>query len=126
MPPTQKPPVRRRLPVAGLLGPHFYYDLIRLARKGWPTFARVFYLGILLVDAVEYLTKLADTDDGLGSLFDIGWFPRRGIFDIGTLVVGTLIVTSIAMLIAAAANPAGHMNIGQVSPTRKFSDFQKK
>ena len=50
-------------------------------------------IGILLVDAVEYLTKLADTDDGLGSLFDIGWFPRRGIFDIGTLVVGTLIVT---------------------------------
>ncbi len=57
-------------------------------------------IGILLVDAVEYLTKLADTEDGLGSLFDIGWFPRRGIFDIGTLVVGTLIVTSIAMLIA--------------------------
>jgi len=57
-------------------------------------------IGILLVDAVEYLTKLADSDDGLGSLFDIGWFPRRGIFDIGTLVVGTLIVTSIAMLIA--------------------------
>ena len=57
-------------------------------------------IGILLVDAVEYLTKLADTDDGLGALFDIGWFPRRGIFDVGTLVVGTLIVTGIAMLIA--------------------------
>ena len=33
---------------------------------------------------------------------------------------------SIAMLMAAAANPAGHMNIGQVSPTRRLSDFQKK
>jgi len=33
---------------------------------------------------------------------------------------------SIAMLIAAAANPTGHMNIGQVSPTRRLSDFQKK
>ena len=33
---------------------------------------------------------------------------------------------SIAMLMAAAANPAGHMNIGQVSPTRSVSDFQKK
>src|SRR6266849_9655966 len=33
---------------------------------------------------------------------------------------------SIAMLIAAAANPTGHMNIGQVSPTRSVSDFQKK
>src|SRR5450755_2653691 len=33
---------------------------------------------------------------------------------------------SIAMLMAAAANPIGHMNIGQVSPTRSVSDFQKK
>ena len=33
---------------------------------------------------------------------------------------------SIAMLMAVAANPAGQMNIGQVSPTRKLSDFQKK
>ncbi len=57
-------------------------------------------IGTLLFDAWDYLSKLADTDDGLGALFDIGWFPRRGIFDIGTLVVGTLIVTGIAMFVA--------------------------
>src|SRR5262245_7461906 len=57
-------------------------------------------IGTLLIDAWDYISKLADTEDGLGALFDIGWFPRRGIFDIGTLVVGTLIVTSIAMLVA--------------------------
>ncbi len=34
---------------AGWLGPHFYYDLIRLARKGWPTLARVVFLSIVLV-----------------------------------------------------------------------------
>jgi hypothetical protein len=34
---------------AGWLGPHFYYDLIRLARKGWPTLARVLFLVIVLV-----------------------------------------------------------------------------
>src|ERR1700676_3853679 len=33
---------------------------------------------------------------------------------------------NIAMLMAAAANPIGHMNIGQVSPTRSVRDFQKK
>jgi phosphate transport system permease protein len=54
----------------------------------------------LVVDAASFLSKLADTDEGLGGLFDIGWFPRRGIFDIGTLVVGTFIVTGIAMLVA--------------------------
>jgi len=35
-----------------------------------------------------------------GDLWTIGWFPRRGMFDIKTLIVGTLIVTGIAMLIA--------------------------
>lgn len=34
------------------------------------------------------------------SLWSIGWFPRRGFFDIKTLMMGSLIVTGIAMLIA--------------------------
>lgn len=34
-------------------------------------------------------------------LFNIGWFPRRGIYDISTLLSATLITTAIAMLIAA-------------------------
>ncbi len=32
-----------------MLGPHFYYDLIRLARRGWPTGVRVLYLVALLL-----------------------------------------------------------------------------
>lgn len=35
-----------------------------------------------------------------GDLWGIGWFPRRGMFDIKTLVVGSLMITGIAMLIA--------------------------
>lgn len=34
-------------------------------------------------------------------LTGIGWFPRRGIFDLSTLFVGTLWITGIAMLVAA-------------------------
>src|SRR5437899_12399256 len=33
---------------------------------------------------------------------------------------------NITRLIAVAAKPAGHRNIGQVSPTRSVSDFQRK
>lgn len=33
-------------------------------------------------------------------LRDIGWFPRRGLFDLSTLIVGTLWITGIAMLVA--------------------------
>jgi phosphate transport system permease protein len=54
----------------------------------------------LVIDAADFVRKLSDTDDGLGALNEIGWFPRRGLFDISTLVVGTFIVTGIAMLVA--------------------------
>lgn len=37
----------------------------------------------------------------LGSLTEIGWYPRRGIFDVRTLIVGSLLVAGIAMLVAA-------------------------
>ncbi|HUS41795.1 MAG TPA: phosphate ABC transporter permease subunit PstC [Ilumatobacteraceae bacterium] len=57
-------------------------------------------IATLVVDAIQFLQGLNDTEEGLGALFSIGWFPRRGIFDIGTLVVGTFIVTGIAMLVA--------------------------
>lgn len=55
----------------------------------------------LVVDAVDFLVKLNDDEhDGWTSLWDVGWFPRRGLFDIPTLVIGTLIVTGIAMVVA--------------------------
>jgi ABC-type Na+ efflux pump permease subunit len=43
-----------------MLGPHFYYDLVRLARRGWPTWLRVLYLGILLIS----LTLMHQTQPG--------------------------------------------------------------
>lgn len=35
-----------------------------------------------------------------GSVWDIGWFPRRGIYDIKTLIVASFVVTGIAMIVA--------------------------
>ncbi len=32
---------------------------------------------------------------------DTGWFPRRGLFDIKTILVGTLLITVVAMAVAA-------------------------
>ena len=49
----------------------------------------------------------------------------HGIADL-TIQAGQPSRGSIVMLMAAAANPAGQMNIGQVSPILKLSDFQKK
>jgi phosphate transport system permease protein len=50
----------------------------------------------LIVEAVSFLTQI-----DLADLFAPGWFPRRGMFSIPTLLAGTLIVTGIAMLLAA-------------------------
>lgn len=50
----------------------------------------------LLGQAVSFLTKV-----DLGRLWSAGWFPRRGEFDVLTILIGTLEVSVIAMLIAA-------------------------
>ena len=55
----------------------------------------LFIIETVLVEAISFLSQI-----DLGQLFGIGWFPRRGIFDVTTIVLGTLIVTVIAMLIA--------------------------
>jgi phosphate transport system permease protein len=34
------------------------------------------------------------------SLWNIGWFPRRGIFDLKTVVAGTLLIATVAMVVA--------------------------
>ena len=36
----------------------------------------------------------------LSQLWERGWFPRRGLFDVRTILVGTLVVTGIGMLLA--------------------------
>lgn len=56
--------------------------IISLAREAW-----------------AFLSGLADEGE-LGSLFEIGWFPRRGMYDVRTLLVGSLLVTAVAMIIA--------------------------
>jgi len=45
------------------------------------------------------LTFITNVD--LASLWDSGWFPRSGQFDLRTIVTGTLVVASIGMLVAA-------------------------
>jgi phosphate transport system permease protein len=54
-----------------------------------------FIVYTVVVEAAKFLTSI-----DLGGLVAIGWFPRRGLFDISTLVLGTLMVTLIAMLVA--------------------------
>ncbi|MEO5884587.1 MAG: phosphate ABC transporter permease subunit PstC [Candidatus Limnocylindrales bacterium] len=54
---------------------------------------------IVLSLIFEAFAFLASID--LGNLLDDGWFPRRGMFSIPTVLAGSLLVTIIAMVIAA-------------------------
>jgi phosphate transport system permease protein len=49
----------------------------------------------LLREAITFLTNI-----NLGSLWTDGWFPRRGLFDVKTLFIGTLLTTAVAMVFA--------------------------
>jgi phosphate transport system permease protein len=53
-------------------------------------------LYILIKDALGFFIDVPK-----GSLLEIGWFPRRGMFDLLTLFYGSLIIGAIAMLVAA-------------------------
>jgi len=52
-------------------------------------------IGSLIFEAVNFLAQV-----DAAALVTDGWFPRRGLFDIGTLVIGSLLVTMVAMVIA--------------------------
>ena len=56
----------------------------------------VFIILSVLGGAISFITQI-----DLSQLFSAGWFPRRGLFDIPTLLIGSFLVTGIAMLIAA-------------------------
>lgn len=47
------------------------------------------------------------------SLWSDGWFPRRGMYDVKTLVAGTLIVTFVAMLVAVPLGVGGAVYLSE-------------
>ena len=62
------------------------------------------------------------TNVELGSLTEIGWFPRRGLYDISTLIVGSLMITVIAMTVAGPVGLGAAIYLAEyASPrTRRF------
>ena len=67
----------------------------------------------LIFEAVQFLTKIE-----VAELFADGWFPRRGMFSIPTVLVGSLIVTVIAILVAAPIGLATAIYLAEYSTPR--------
>jgi phosphate transport system permease protein len=52
------------------------------------------------------------------SLWTDGWFPRRGMYDIRTLLAGTLIIAGVAMLIAAPLGIGAAIYLSEYAKSR--------
>jgi phosphate transport system permease protein len=72
-----------------------------------------FIVWTVLIQAIDFLAQI-----DLGQLIGIGWFPRRGIFDVTTIVLGTLIVTAIAMVIATPVGLASAIYLSEYATPR--------
>jgi phosphate transport system permease protein len=74
-------------------------EIIRLLLLGSAVISIVISALIVLSLTGKAITFLTTID--LGQLWTSGWVPRSRMFDIKTIVVGTLLVSRIAMLVAA-------------------------
>jgi phosphate transport system permease protein len=72
----------------------------------------------LLGGTVDFFTKLTE-GPGLGSLWnDSGWYPRRGLFDLKTIFTGTLLISLIAMLVAAPLGLGAALYLSEFASAR--------
>src|ERR671919_2964138 len=72
----------------------------------------------LLDGVVEFFDQLL-SGPGLGALNnDTGWFPRRNLFDVKTVFVGTVIISVIAMLVAAPLGLGAAMYLSEYAGRR--------
>jgi phosphate transport system permease protein len=63
--------------------------------------------------AADFLRKVQ-----LSTLWSEGWFPRRNLFDIKTIVAGTVIVATIAMFVAAPLGLGAAMYLSEYAKPR--------
>lgn len=54
----------------------------------------------------------------LASLWTDGWFPRRGQYDIKTIVVGSLLISAVAMIVAAPLGLGGAIYLSEYASPR--------
>jgi phosphate transport system permease protein len=96
-------------------------------RQRREVFWRLFFLGAaatsIVITIAIVLSLVGEawvfiTSIDLSSLWDIGWFQRRGAFDIRTIVLGTLLVAAIAMLVATPLGLGAAMYLSEYARPR--------
>jgi phosphate transport system permease protein len=73
-------------------------------------------IGIVLSLVFEAISFISQID--LSQLTAAGWFPRRGQFSISTVLVGTLIITIVAITLAAPVGLASAIYLSEYASKR--------
>ena len=71
---------------------------------------------IIFTLARESFSFLATIE--VAQLWGAGWFPRRGMFDVRTIFLGTLLVTTIAMLVAVPMGLGAAIYLAEFATSR--------
>jgi len=75
-------------------------------------------IGSLFFEALGFLRIRFSLDDISALWSPTGWFPRRGAFDIKTIVAGTMVVSVIAMIVAAPLGLGAAMYLSEYANRR--------
>jgi phosphate transport system permease protein len=90
--------------------------LVQAVLLGASALSVVISAGIVLSLIFEAISFVASIQ--LPQLFSDGWFPRRGMFSLPTVIAGTLIVTLIAMAVAAPVGLASAVFLSEYASPR--------
>ncbi|MBK5223588.1 MAG: phosphate ABC transporter permease subunit PstC [Acidimicrobiia bacterium] len=73
----------------------------------------VLIVGSLLGEAWTFVSQVE-----IASLWTDGWFPRRGMYDVRTIFVGSLLVTAVAMLVAVPIGLGSAIYLAEYASSR--------
>jgi len=93
--------------------------MVRIAFAAAAGLTVVVSAAIVLSLVGNAISFIASVD--LAALWSDGWFPRRGLYDIKTIVAGTLIIAGIAMLVAAPLGIATALYLSEYAGRRTRS-----
>lgn len=73
----------------------------------------VLIVGSLVGEAWTFISQVE-----MSALWTDGWFPRRGMYDLRTIVVGSLLVTAVAMVVATPLGLGSAIYLAEYAPRR--------
>jgi phosphate transport system permease protein len=90
-------------------------DRVMQGLVGGAAITSILISGLIIFSLLgEAWTFISQVDFGV--LIADGWFPRRGLYDIRTIAVGTLLVTAIAMLVAGPLGLGAAIYLAEYAP----------